>query len=45
MRVQAHRPHKQEKWRCAACGAVRKKTARYRRTTWTDRKERNLWGE
>jgi hypothetical protein len=45
MLVQVHRPHKQEQWRCAACGMVRRKPARYRRATRTDRQEHNLWGE
>ena len=31
MRVDAHRPHKQEKWRCPQCRAVRMKPAAYRR--------------
>lgn len=31
MQMQSHRAHKQEKWRCPQCQAVRMKPAQYRR--------------
>ncbi len=39
MQVQAHRPHKQEKWRCPRCWAVRMKPAAYRRKKRRDDRE------
>ncbi len=37
MTVAAHRPHKQEKWRCPKCGKVRMKPASYRRSKYGKR--------
>lgn len=37
MKIAAHRPHKQEKWRCPKCGKVRMKPASYRRSKYRDR--------
>ena len=38
MQVQAHRPHKKEKWRCANCRAVRMKPVQNR-----DKKRESRW--
>jgi hypothetical protein len=38
MQVEAHRPHKHEKWCCAQCGTVRMKPAIYQRNSRKSRK-------